>query len=539
MASKNILVACYCIALFVHQLPAQPLEDIAFDLPVFVINTDGQAIPNEPKLDAHLGIINNSNGINFYTDSFNEYDGDIGIEIRGNGSATWLKKAFLFETREANGDNNNVSLLDMPIENDWILYAPYIDRTAMRNILTYDLACQMGSYASRTAYCELIINGEYRGLYVLEEKIKQDVNRVDITKFDDDNSLPDEGGYIIRIDSWWNNVVGWQSENLFEKDGVEWWPRYQYVYPNYNKISEAQKQYIQDYMLDVDNLLFDLTPEDSNTNLTDLLDLNSFVDLFIINEFTRNPDGYRLSTYMHLDPTADQPRLKLGPVWDYNVGYGNYINRFGNATTWEYDNDWWEIEVRIPFWWETLMANQAFLEKVICRWEELRESIITPQRFNQKIDSLDLLVQNAIERNNQVWTTDLITSDVHWASTESYDQNVSDLKTWIQDRIDWMDNKFASLKKTYAQEPINVYPNPSIDAFTIDFHSPNMDVAKLYLYDMQGRLAQSDKVVVVKGSNQIKMENIKVGNGSYFLKLEVGSQVHTQKLMILNGEVSY
>ncbi len=534
MVLKKILLTCYCIVLVLQHLSAQPLEDIAFDLPLFIINTEGQTILNETKIDAHLGIVNNSDGINYYTDSLTDYNGKIGIEIRGNGSSNWAKKSYLFETRKTNGSNNNVSLLGMPDENDWILYAPYLDRTGMRNVLTYNLAREMGSYASRTAYCELIVNGEYKGLYVLAEKIKRDKNRVNIPKFESSSSAVDEGGYIIRIDSWWNTTVGWQSEELFEKDGTHWWPRYQYVYPKYDEISDTQKKYIQAYMLEVDRKLFDLETGKIDSTITELIDLNSFVDLFLINELTKNPDGYRLSTYMSLDPTEEQPRLKLGPVWDYNVGYGNYVDDYDNATSWEYDNTWWEIDIRIPFWWENLMSNQAFIQKVICRWEELRESIITSEQFNLKIDSLDLQMINAMERNNEIWATDLIVENIQWASTESYNQNVTDLKTWIQKRIAWLDQELAKFRKVLTQASLNIYPNPCVDNFYMNFFAPQDNTATWYLYDVMGKFISSDNFEVNKGENNFKVENINVSRGTYFIKLKIGQQSSTKKIIILN-----
>ncbi|MCB0286914.1 MAG: CotH kinase family protein, partial [Calditrichaeota bacterium] len=173
------------------------------NLPIVVINTNGQTIPDEPKITVNMGIIWNENGQrNFLSDPFNHYDGLIGIEIRGSSSQMFPKKQYGFETRDADGEDLDVELLGMPEESDWILHAPYSDKSLMRNVLAYDFANRMGRYASRTHYCELVLNGEYMGVYILMEKIKRDDNRVNIKKLDEDeiSGVDLTGGYIIKID---------------------------------------------------------------------------------------------------------------------------------------------------------------------------------------------------------------------------------------------------------------------------------------------------------------------------------------------------
>jgi hypothetical protein len=174
------------------------------NLPIVIIETNGQTIPDEPKINVDMGIIYNGPGqMNYITDPYNEYDGIVGIERRGNSSQYYFpKKQYAFETRDSLSMNLNVSLLGMPEENDWILHAPYSDKTLMRNVLAYKMASDLGDYASRTAYCEVVINGDYKGVYVLMEKIKRDVNRVNITELDENDIAGDSltGGYMVKIE---------------------------------------------------------------------------------------------------------------------------------------------------------------------------------------------------------------------------------------------------------------------------------------------------------------------------------------------------
>jgi len=150
-----------------------------------------------------MGIIDNGPGeTNHISDPYNHYDGFIGIEMRGSSTLWFPKKQFAVETRDSLGENNNVSLFGMPEENDWIFNAPYTDKSLMRNVLIYKIARDAGRYASRSHYFELVLNGDYRGVYVMLEKIKRDDSRVDIAKLNPDDVSGDDltGGYIIKID---------------------------------------------------------------------------------------------------------------------------------------------------------------------------------------------------------------------------------------------------------------------------------------------------------------------------------------------------
>ena len=200
-----------------------PTEFSFSHLPIIVVNTSGQEIPNEDKITAHMGIIDNGPGeTNYLSDPYNHYDGFIGIEIRGSSTTWFPKKQFAVETRDSLGENNNISLFGMPEENDWIFNAPYTDKSLMRNVIIYKMARDAGRYASRTHYFELVINGDYKGLYVMFEKVKRDDNRVAVSKLEPDETTGDDltGGYIIKIDKWdGEKVGGWYSEPPSEQYG--------------------------------------------------------------------------------------------------------------------------------------------------------------------------------------------------------------------------------------------------------------------------------------------------------------------------------
>ena len=185
------------------------------NLPIMVISTDidpqtnlPTEIPDEPKVLGNMQLIYRPDGTrNYLTDITNElylnYKGRIAIELRGSSSQALDKKPYGFTTLLQDGDsNNNVSLLGMPSENDWVLNSLAFDPSMIRDYLSYTLASNMGNYAPRVAYIEVIVNGDYKGVYFLTEKVKRDSDRVNLKKIaDDDNDFPDiTGGYIVKAD---------------------------------------------------------------------------------------------------------------------------------------------------------------------------------------------------------------------------------------------------------------------------------------------------------------------------------------------------
>ena len=139
---------------------ATPFIFTTSNLPIIVINTNGGTIVDEPSINATMGIVDNGVGnINSVTDTPNNYNGNILIEYRGNYSQSLPQKPYKIETIDATNTSLDVSLLGMPEEHDWVLIASYNDKVFMRNALAYDLFTQMGHYASRHKYCEVVING--------------------------------------------------------------------------------------------------------------------------------------------------------------------------------------------------------------------------------------------------------------------------------------------------------------------------------------------------------------------------------------------
>ncbi|MFL3001847.1 MAG: CotH kinase family protein [Cytophagales bacterium] len=418
-------------------------ESIAVDvnfqesnLPIVMIDTYGEDILDEPRIDAYMGVINNTNGINNIGDNFNDYDGKITIEKRGNSSQDQEKPPYRFETVDNNAENNNVQLLGFPEENDWILYAPWSDKSLLRNVLIYSLSNEMGRYAPRSKFVELYINDEYRGVYVLMEKIKRDKNRVEISALNPNENSGDNvtGGYILKFD--WAETGDNNGGFYSLIDGM----RYNYHYPKADEISTQQKDYIQTFINSYENVMNGNNYNTEN-GYSKFIDVESFIDFIILQEISRNVDAYGLSTYVYKDKESINNKLTAGPIWDFNHGFGNC----DYYEAWETDG--WNISYiyddmdQRAFWWLKLWDEENFKGMVKDRYNELRLSVLSTNNVNSKIDEYVSTLGNSVNRNFTKWP---ILGEYIWPNYQVFDTHQEEivyLKSWINNRLTWMDSE--------------------------------------------------------------------------------------------------
>ncbi len=397
------------------------------ELPIIMIDTENQTILNEERIICNMGIIYNEGETNNTENAFNEYNGNISIEIRGTSSQFYEKKSYSIETQKINGDNNNVSLLGLPKENDWILYGPYYDRTLIRNTLTYKLFENMGHYSPRYRYCELFINNDYKGVYVFIEKIKRDKNRIDILEVDNNNIT---GGYIFKIDHL--NIAG----NLVDQN--EYWNSnylsiggdsiyFQYYYPKHDEITEEQSYYLQNFIYEFETLLNTDGFNSGEMGLHHWIDFSSAIDFFIIQELSKNIDAYRASTYVYKHNNSVSEKLFFGPVWDFNFAYGSTSFCEGDSYIgWQNETSCGQEN---PNWFIKFLQDSAYTNQLSCRWVELRNSVLSMDSIFHLMDSLNQTIYEASDRNNIRW-------DI---SDESVYESFFSLEQWIINRLKWLD----------------------------------------------------------------------------------------------------
>lgn len=470
------------------------------NLPIVIITTNnGEQIPDEPKITAQMKIIDNGPGqTNYVNDIPNGYDGFIGIERRGSSSQDLSdKKPYAVETRDAAGENLDVPLLGMLPENDWVFMAPFNDKSLVRDALTFELARRIMPWAPHTRFVEIVLNGNYQGIYLVAESIKQDQNRLDIAKLTEADISGDEltGGYIIKFDkSTGANNDGWVSP--YPPLAGSWQNTYyQFHDPKPDEIQQPQRKYIEDWTTNFENVMASPQYADTTDGYPKFIDVQSFIDFVIINEMTKNVDAYRLSTFLYKDKDSKDTRLHAGPVWDFNISMGNANYCGGDSyQDWAMDfnslcpQDGWVIH----FWWNRLWNDPAFRERFYSRWVELRSELFTDDAVVGILDSLVSVVQQAQVRNWQRWPVldEWIWPNVFCCGT--YPQHVNYLENWLRDRMDWMDGEIAILdtgeykKDEYFKT--TVYPNPSDHFLTFKYYLHYSDQMAVRVADATGRL---------------------------------------------------
>jgi len=420
------------------------------NLPIMVINTHGQTIPDEPKITAIMGIVDNGPGNrNYLTDQFNGFNGKIGIEIRGHSSQMFDKKQYGIELRDKDGNDLDASLLGLPAESDWVLNASYIDKSLIRNVLTYKLANDMGRYASRTRFFELVINGEYRGIYILQEKIKRGKNRVDIKKMNTSNNSGDAltGGYIVKIDRVDPGDKYWTSPYASILGSSKSPVTYIYEYPKADDITIQQQNYIKDYITLFETLMNSNFFRDPFAGYHSIIDLDSFVDYFLINEFSKNTDAYRLSTFLYKNRDSEGGKLVMGPIWDYDISFG--LADYGDG----YKPEGWQAYMHYdglwssPFWTTNLINETVFKNKLAKRWYELKTTILSTTSIFKFIDEVVVLTAEGRQRNFEKWK-DLFNPAVYtWPNKNrfsNYQEEINYLKNWITQRSNWLSANLSS-----------------------------------------------------------------------------------------------
>ncbi len=504
------------------------------NLPIIIINTNGQEIIDDPKIMAGMGIIWNGDGVrNNITDIYNHYDGKIGIEIRGQSSQMFPMKSYSIELWNSSGSSVNRPLFGLPQESDWVLYAPYNDKTLMHNFLAYNMSNEMGNWAAHCRYVELILNGEYKGIYVFMEKIKRKTGRVNISSMSTSDNTGDAvtGGYIFSIDK---EANGWFSQYAAGSGIVQ----YSYVYPKESSITPEQKTYIKSYADSFENALHAGSYQDTAIGWRHFADEKTFIDYFIVNEVSRNVDGYRLSSYFYKDRNSKGGKIKAGPVWDYDLAFRNadYCNG-SNIDGWSYKfnsvcpTDFWQV----PFWWDKFLSDSAFKNKLKCRWKDLRATTLSISHCYQVIDSIVNFTAEARQRHFVQWP---VLGEYVWPNPQpiptSYEGEIQTLKQWLAARLDWIDKNLSNVGSC-ADYPgdvnssflINTLPNPFKDGDYVIVQSKESQVLQVKVMDAAGRLMWYSSYRLRAGNNYFRVPVTNWNGGIYFFefKNEKGERV--------------
>ena len=512
------------------------------NLPLVFIDTHGKAIVDEPKIMADLKIIDNGEGNLNEANDPAAYEGIIGIEFRGSSSQMFPKKPYGFETWDSSGAEIDTTLFGWPASDDWIFFASYNEKSLIHNVLSMQIAREMGLYASRTKYVELYLNGAYQGVYVAMEKIKRGKGRVNIAKLNPDEESGDDltGGYIVKIDK---PTGSNQGSFLSEYSNIT--PRFKpteffYEYPK--DITTTQKEYIKSYIGDFEKALTQNDFANAPDNYRDYINLKSFVLITILNEVSRNVDGYRISSYMYKDKDSKGGKLTLGPPWDYDISYGNANYCDGNnpqGFSYNFNAICPEDNWFVPFWWQRFLSDPVFISELRNTYDDLRQNgILQESKLLELIDGYEAELKTAQARNFQKWP---IIGQYVWPSplpiANSWAGEVQEIRDWLSKRLKWLDNNLPrefSILSTQANEiAVKVYPNPFVESLSVSLSSDQEDLATFKVYDMTGKSILDFKAAVTEGQNHINipLNSTALVSSVYYMDLSFNNKTEKIKLI--------
>ncbi len=514
------------------------------NLPIVIISTFGVPIPNEPKIPGTMKIIDNGPGqMNHITDPGNVYNGNIGIEIRGSYSASLPQKPYGIETRDAGQNSMNVSLFGFPEENDWVLLANYNDKVFMRNTLAFKLFNEMGNYASRTRFCEVTVNGGYQGIYVFGEKIKRDSGRVDIAKLttQENSGEPMTGGYIFKAD-YWDNNDSWLS-NYHPIGHPDFDIHYVYDYPDFDVITVPQKNYIKSYVNSFETALYSTNFTDPSFGYSPFIDKTAFIDYFLVNELSRNNDGFKKSFFFHKDRDGKDRRIKTGPVWDFDWAWKNIdecqIFKATDGSGWSYMVNDCYPDNNSPGWHIRLLQDSVFANLLHCRYEFLRNNILSDDSLYNYIDNNALYLWQAQQRHYQRWPILGLNvgAPVVGPIPTTFQGEIDGFKGWIALRLAWLDAHMpghcpsAGIEENKRNEQSAfIFPNPAKDIAYIELPGYT-HISRVRFTATSGR---NEEIPVEFRDGILSLHLEKTPDGIYFCILtdQEGKQLHPLRLIV-------
>jgi CotH kinase protein len=481
------------------------------NLPILVLDTRGQVIPDDPKIGCRFRLIAHPNGQrNRLTDAPTGYDGWAGVEVRGSSSQAFPKLGYGVElwTDSVGNDQVDSALCGMPAEHDWVLQASYSDKTFLRNYLTYHLARQLGHWAARVVPCELVLNGQYQGIYLLMEKVKRGAQRVPVAKLTDTDIAGDRltGGYIFKIDkTTGSGGSGWTSRFAPPQATQGQQIQFLYDYPKDDAIVPDQQRYLQAYVDSFEVALAGANFTNPQRGYSHFADPATFTDFLLLNEASRNVDGYRISTYLHKDRDSRPGggRLRAGPVWDYDIAWHNADYCDGERVdgwAWQFNNVCGNDGMLVPFWWGRLLQDTTFRNATNCRWQTLRQpgQPLATATISHWLDSLAVVLDESQRRNFLAWP---ILGQYVWPNPSpiatSYAGEIAHLKSWIGARAAWLDTHTPGICRPLATAaPLldvaatTLWPNPATTTATprLTFGLTRPTTAYLIVRDATGQL---------------------------------------------------
>jgi hypothetical protein len=369
-------------------------------LPVVVINTPGGAeIPPKTEdwlADATLTIYN--------TDATIGYAGTTGIRGRGNSTWKYPKKPYALKL------DSKAEILGMPKHKRWVLLANWLDRTLLRNHVSFRIAMQTDlAWTPRGEFVEVVLNGRHIGNYYLCEHIKVDKNRVDIHELEETDV---DGGFMMEIDTYYDEPFKFKSAKR----------QFPYMFKDPDEVNDAQFAFMRNFIDNLEGALYDKS-RFAAREYADYLDVDSFVDWWITYELTGNTETkHPKSTYVYKDKGG---KLKAGPVWDFDW------------KTYRLNNEEWVTKTHL--YYDVLFTDPVFVAAVKQRWNLYEPKLRAIPEF---IEAEAQRIRNSEEVNHQMWP---VTQNTNEDINLSFSEAVARMKMSYEAKLEFMDKEIANL----------------------------------------------------------------------------------------------
>lgn len=450
------------------------------NLPVLVMDSFGVAVdattdpagprPFRPSYSVMLAPDGTSGRTRL--DALPDFQGRCGTHVRGESSSGFGQKSYAWELWTNENSDKDAAILGMPAESDWALHGPWSDKSMMRNYLVYSTFGEMHQdwFAPRVKFVEVFFNQEagqpvsysdYRGVYLLVEKIKSSSSRLGLEKTNPlvTDPLLVQGGYIFKKDKASLGSTAWTTAN----QGIS----IQSADPE--ALSTTQRNYLQSYINSFETALYGASFTNPATGYAKWIDVPSFIDWQWAVEISKQIDGYVFSTYFHKDRGG---KMKAGPLWDFNISLGNADYAEGEFRTgWNYDASR-VAPLNGSLWFPQLHKDPNYRMATFDRYWQLRNSVWSTAAIQARIEAVSELLRDgnptpvtsatplsAQSPAMRQFRRHALLGIRHWpnpadATTRTtFQAEVAHLKQWITDRLAWADNQFL-LGSTALRPPV-------------------------------------------------------------------------------------
>ena len=526
-----------------------PVFAQTYDLPIVFIDTEGKCLNHNihAKIPATIKVLDDKS--NNVADSSKGIQYDIGIKVRGSISRTFPKPNYSIEFHDSTGKDINVSLFGLPPSDDWILLGPYVDKSMVRNSFGHWLFRQTGRYSPRTKHFDLYINGGYRGVYMLVERIKRGKYRVDVNKIKETDTEGENltGGYIWTFDlAKRDKETSDETEFEFSTSGGA---NVTLHYPITKKLANEQKDYLKKYLNDLEALFKD---GKNGNEYENYVDVASTVDFMLLQELAQNTKGYYSNLFMHKskDKTDEQGhktagKITLGPPGNFYIAFNNDSNEADSNWTIEqtykaFNNPDGGIGLRLAEWPLKIWKDSVFQIEASKRWAELRSGVWHTKVMDAYLDSMKTYLKNAADRNFKRWPNlgkvsgqfDEDPEPIKYCRTTEIPAMNPTIK--IGSNADTWDGEFEHVRKTvkakmkWMDEQLGFTEPASPVVFEPIIHEP----------DWRAEMGDTSKAhIEASNLSRLSPTNYFVVNGNH---LEIHTSVGGSfALMDLNGAVLY